>query len=228
MSVRRCIVLGIDAAWTAGNPSGVALVRGQGARWECLAVAPSYASFIASQPINWRVRPEGGPADIDALIAASVRIAGAAPDVIAIDMPLSIHPITARRAADNAIASAYGARGLGAHSPSVARPGPIADAMCAGFAAHGYALATSATPVRTPRVMIEVSARSGDRPGRRELSGALQARADPPSTGLRGPRSLEGVRSSPDGRAYAGRLGRGSPVAPCGSRPAAHSAGQAL
>ena len=40
-------ILGIDAAWTAHEPSGVALVRFDGGSWRCVAVAPCYASFIA-------------------------------------------------------------------------------------------------------------------------------------------------------------------------------------
>jgi predicted RNase H-like nuclease len=154
-STRTRVVLGIDAAWTAARPSGVALVRGRGDVWQCLAVAPSYASFLASS-VDWTARPQPGVPDCDGLIAAAVRIAGAPPDVIAIDMPLSTRPITSRRVADNAISSAFGARGLGAHSPSAVRPGPIADAMRDGFAALGYSLACASTPVGTRRVMIEV------------------------------------------------------------------------
>jgi predicted RNase H-like nuclease len=150
------IVLGIDAAWTSTQPSGVALVRSRGRRWQCLAVAPSYASFCAEAAIDWRTRPRGEPPDPAALHAAAIRLAGAPPDVIAIDMPLAARPITARRAADNAIASAYATRGLGAHSPSPDRPGPIAYAMCRGFASLGYRVATATTPPGTPRVLIEV------------------------------------------------------------------------
>ena len=40
-------VLGIDAAWTAREPSGVALVQRQASPWRCIAVAPSYAAFTA-------------------------------------------------------------------------------------------------------------------------------------------------------------------------------------
>ena len=71
-------------------------------------------------------------------------------------MPLAPYAITARRAADNAIASAYASRGLGAHSPSPDRPGPIADDMRAGFAALGYRVAGTTTPPGAPGVMIEV------------------------------------------------------------------------
>ena len=39
-------VLGIDAAWTAHNPSGVALVQRAAEGWQCLALAPSYEAFL--------------------------------------------------------------------------------------------------------------------------------------------------------------------------------------
>jgi len=150
------VVLGIDAAWTADNPSGVALVRSRGSRWECVRLAPSYASFLAESRVDFRERPSGGLPDPAALHAACVRLAGAAPDVIAIDMPLAMRPIVARRAADNAIASAYAARGLGAHSPSPERPGPVAAAMCRGFGRLGYRVAGTRVAAGTPGVMIEV------------------------------------------------------------------------
>ncbi len=153
------IVLGIDAAWTAGQPSGVAVLKRQRGGWHCLALAPSYASFVAlahGRRVDWRARPAAAVAECDALLAATKRLAGALPDVIAVDMPLATTPIIARRAADNAIASAYASRGLGAHSPSELRPGPIADAMWRGFSTCGYSLATAATPPGTRGVMIEV------------------------------------------------------------------------
>jgi predicted RNase H-like nuclease len=154
MAEPQSIVLGIDAAWTAKQPSGVALVCSRGTSWQCLALAPSYASF--GTQVDWKQRPVGGVLDGSALLAACVRIAGALPDVIAIDMPLSTRAITCRRVADNAIASAYGARGLGTHSPNATRPGAIARAMYEGFAAHGYTLACTTTPAGTRRVMLEV------------------------------------------------------------------------
>ena len=40
-------VLGIDAAWTAHNPSGVALVQRAAEEWRCLSLAPSYNAFLA-------------------------------------------------------------------------------------------------------------------------------------------------------------------------------------
>ena len=142
------IILGIDAAWTAAQPSGVALVVDR----RCVRLAPSYESFVAGV-VDWRVKPRGGPADCDALIETVSAIAGAPPDVIAVDMPLATKPIVARRAADNAIASAFARFGLGVHTPNPERPGPIADGMYAGFAARGYRLACKR---RIPKAMIEV------------------------------------------------------------------------
>ncbi len=156
---RRVIVLGIDAAWTAGQPSGVAVIQRRRGLWQCLALAPSYPSFVGlahGTPVDWRARPTPAVPECDVLLAATKRIAGAVPDVIAVDMPLATTPIVARRAADNAIASAYASRGLGAHSPSETRPGPIADAMWRGFSTCGYSLATAATRPGTRGVMIEV------------------------------------------------------------------------
>ena len=152
------VVLGIDAAWTAGQPSGVALVRSRGRAWSCVALAPSYESFLtlaAGSSVDWRARPRGGPPDCDALLAAATSLAGAPPDVIAIDMPLATGRITGRRAADNAISSAYASRGLGVHTPNEQRPGPIADAMRVGFGRHGYRVAHARTVPGTPRVLIE-------------------------------------------------------------------------
>jgi len=40
-------ILGIDAAWTAGQPSGVALVSGRDGSWGVEAVAASYEDFEA-------------------------------------------------------------------------------------------------------------------------------------------------------------------------------------
>ena len=189
------IVLGIDAAWTVTQPSGVALVRRDGTRWRCLALAPSYDAFVRSAHIDaraietragvdarartggapagfvdWRARPPGGAPNCDALIAACIAIAGAPPDAIAIDMPLAKQPIVARRAADNSISSAFGRFGLGAHSPNPDRPGPIAEQMRRGFEAHGYELAVAPSPATTrARGAADMPARLAVRPPRAML-----------------------------------------------------------
>ena len=39
-------ILGIDAASTTAEPSGVALIAKHGNGWRCVALAPSYDTFI--------------------------------------------------------------------------------------------------------------------------------------------------------------------------------------
>ncbi len=56
-------VLGIDAAWTAREPSGVALVRKNQGRWQVLGVQPSYNAFIQAaenQPFDWKIKSVPG------------------------------------------------------------------------------------------------------------------------------------------------------------------------
>lgn len=126
-------MLGIDAAWTAHNASGVALVAEQGRGWRLVAAHASYAGFTGGG---------GMEADVPALLATAQRLCGARVDVIAVDMPLSLKPIAGRRASDIGVSSAYGARKCATHSPSAERPGLISDRLRAGFAAAGYGLMT--------------------------------------------------------------------------------------
>ncbi|GAA0195458.1 putative RNase H-like nuclease [Brevundimonas nasdae] len=138
------VVLGIDAAWTVREPSGVALISKSGSRWRLLGAAPSYETFIAlagsANPSN--DRPRGSEPDPSELLSAVARIADVEVDLIAVDMPLSRLPITGRREADNAVSRVYGARKCGTHTPSVVRPGPISDRLRKGFEGAGYLLST--------------------------------------------------------------------------------------
>jgi predicted RNase H-like nuclease len=141
-------VLGIDAAWTAHQPSGVALLQEQGQRWHCLAVAPSYASFLAcagGHPVDWEARHCGSRPDMAALLSASARLAGQPVDLIAIDMPLSTEPISGRRPADQQVSSQYGSQGCAVHSPTTARPGALANDLRAELEQLGYPLQTTTT-----------------------------------------------------------------------------------
>jgi predicted RNase H-like nuclease len=133
-------VLGIDAAWTETNASGLALAAETSAGWELVAVAPSYQSFISDS---------GGrcvdsiPKAPDLLEACQNRL-GRPVNIVAIDMPLSNKPIIGRRAADDAVSRAYGGRKCGTHTPSSKRPGKISDNLRKGFALAGYPLLTTA------------------------------------------------------------------------------------
>lgn len=152
-------VLGVDAAWTDGEPSGVALFVERSGAWVCESVAPSYESFlaVAGRGADWAgLRVRGSAPDPRALLDASRRIApGAQVQVVALDLPLAVGPIIRRRAADDAVSRAFGARGCGVHSPSPARPGRLSDAVRRGFRREGFHLATTALP-RTGPALLEV------------------------------------------------------------------------
>ncbi len=140
-------VLGIDAAWTVGQPSGVALVVETAGGWRCRQLAPSYQQFCQHEPVDWDLIPTPSAPDIPALLRAVKRLEPAAElSVIAVDMPLSMEPIRGRRWADNAVSRAFGARGCAVHSPSAIRPGPIADSMRAELA-PAFPLATRSAAV---------------------------------------------------------------------------------
>lgn len=157
--MRSKIVLGIDAAWGGREPSGVALVRGNNANWTCLAVAPSYEAFIghaSGVQLDWSLKPRGGRPNVPKIIEAAAALAGEQPDLVCVDMPLSLLPIQSRRAADDAVSRLYGRFWCSAHSPSSVRPGSISDEMRSEFEALGYTLATCASEVGgTPR-LVEV------------------------------------------------------------------------
>ena len=153
-------ILAIDAAWTAEQPSGVALVRLQGSRWRCIALAPCYRSFIETATdiaTDWSVsRFPGGEPDIPRLLEAAERLAGRSVDLVTIDMPLARTPFTTRRPADTAVSREFGSRWCAAHSPTRTRPGPLGARISEALYAAGYELATTATPSPGGRQFLEV------------------------------------------------------------------------
>ena len=147
-------VLGIDAAWTAKEPSGVAVIADDGSGWSLRTAASSYLDFVEPRdPDLGPTRPRGSIADVAALLSFSHRLLGHPVDIVAVDMPLSLEPITTRRVSDNQVSSAYGARQCGTHTPNAVRPGPISDNLRQDFETLGYHLAT--TDVKVPG-LIEV------------------------------------------------------------------------
>ena len=153
-------VLGIDAAWTEREPTGVALISDDGDGWRCVALAPSYEAFIGLASgflVDWDAPMRGAMPEPAVLLNAASRLLGGQPvDVVAVDMPVSMAPITARRAADSAVAREFGGRGCGTHSPSAERPGPVSARLSDGFAEQGYPLATATTPAGAAPCLIEV------------------------------------------------------------------------
>ncbi len=153
------LVLGIDAAWTTGQPSGVALLDAAASGAMCLVAAPSYAAFLAQANglgIDWQAVQTGGEAPLAELLAASERLAGRAVDVIAVDMPVSRQLIAGRRGADQAVSREFGGRWCAAHTPNSRRPGPVGERLSAACLSLGYPVASTATAPATPERLLEV------------------------------------------------------------------------
>ena len=137
-------MLGIDAAWTGTQPSGVALAAEIDDCWTLLAAAPSFRDFVITLDRTTipTIQSNGSKIDAKALLDVVEALAGRRPDLVAVDMPLAHTPIIARRSSDDAVSRLYGAKWCGTHTPSAARPGPIGAALADAFAAEGFRLAT--------------------------------------------------------------------------------------
>jgi predicted RNase H-like nuclease len=154
------LVLGIDAAWTATEPSGVALVVTQNGTPSCLAVAPSYAEFSAQAAggaTGWSAAGFAGCLpDIAHLLAAARRIAGQPVDLVAIDMPVSKQSFCSRRPADDHVSQEFGSRWCAAHTPSAARPGRLGLDLTAAFLQEGYGVQAAGDAWSGTQGLIEV------------------------------------------------------------------------
>lgn len=153
-------ILAIDAAWTGLQPSGVALVQSDGSVWRCLAIAPSYRSFIALARgirVDWNQTVFHGdvPAP-EALLKAAQDLANSNIDLVAVDMPLSRLPIDRRRQADNVISTEFGGRWCSAHTPNANRPGQIGIDLMNGFFNNGFILTTEPNEDLYQSRLIEV------------------------------------------------------------------------
>ena len=139
-------VLGIDAAWTTHNPSGVALIRtDSNGRWKFVAVAPSYDAFIKladGNNVQWDMKPKAGAPEPKHLLEAAKKLLGGEKvTVVSVDMPLSYEPITQRRKSDKLISQGFGGKKCGTHSPNEDRPGKISDQLRKCLDGLGYPLA---------------------------------------------------------------------------------------
>jgi predicted RNase H-like nuclease len=148
-------VLGIDAAWTSTQPSGVALAIELSSGWRMLAAASSYQRFhaLADEGLSEEQHPSGGLPDAPMLLASASRLGGGSVELVAIDMPLARLPIVGRRTSDDAVSRAYGGRKCGTHTPSAVRPGRMSDHVRESFERAGYLLQTDA---ERPVGLIEV------------------------------------------------------------------------
>ncbi|MFD0738371.1 DUF429 domain-containing protein [Lysobacter koreensis] len=152
-------VLGIDAAWSTTQPSGVALVVEHDAGWSCGAVAPSYEEFIAiaeGTAVKWGEKTRRGSVpDVQGLLEAAESLAGAPVDLVAVDMPLARSAFETRRPADNEVSKEFGARLCATHSPTATRPGQLGRELTQQLADAGLSLATSSM-LSPQRSFIEV------------------------------------------------------------------------
>jgi predicted RNase H-like nuclease len=136
-------VLGIDAAWTSGNPSGVALIEKSttAGQWTCISAAPSLALFSSAVGLPLPPTPT-----LQSLLSNAVTASGMLTRqplrIIAIDLPLSYVPITGRRPCDDSVSRRFGRNGCSSHTPSSLRPGVISGVYLNTFSAAGFQLAT--------------------------------------------------------------------------------------
>jgi predicted RNase H-like nuclease len=144
--------LGIDAAWTTTEPSGVAYACEIDGRWRLLAAESSYERFRARSAGLEPPPPRGEPPDVAGLLDACRRLGGGAPDLVAVDMPLALTPIIGRRASDLEISRRFGAAKAATHSPSALRPGALADGLREDFGREGFPLCTKGR-LHTPGLM---------------------------------------------------------------------------
>lgn len=136
-------VLGIDAAWSPDNPSGVALIKNETGRWECVAVAPSYDAFIGivqCRPVRWD--DELLPV-VEDLLTAAHRLLGEPVTVVAVDMPLSTEQINELREADRRINKRFRPKGCGVLTPTADSPGTLSDQLRQSLDQLGYRLAVN-------------------------------------------------------------------------------------
>lgn len=118
-------ILGVDAAWTAKEPSGVALLEvGAAEKPRLLKYARSYEEFLSET--DWNLPAKGSEPDFDKLFEFC-NSNGWDVNVIALDIPLSLKRITGRRVCDNLISKHYGKYNASTHSPNTDRPGPVSE-----------------------------------------------------------------------------------------------------
>ena len=153
-------ILGIDAAWTEHEPSGVALIQGEDENWNVLCMAPSYDSFVACSQgasVDWNTpRFSGSYPNVTQLVNAARNMAAADISVVALDIPIANAEFDSRRAADSAISKEFGSRGCAAHSPNAVRPGPLAQSITSQLNDEGVRLATTTEPQPDGLCAIEV------------------------------------------------------------------------
>jgi predicted RNase H-like nuclease len=130
-------ILGVDAAWTFHNPSGVALLEvNAGAKPQLVHLARSYSEFLQDE-ICWEAPAKITPPQLSKLLEYCQTHYGDV-QVLALDIPLGPQPVRSCREADRAVTRQYGGRGASVHSPTPERPGPVADLLYQQLTEAGF------------------------------------------------------------------------------------------
>ncbi len=130
-------ILGVDAAWTEKEPTGVALLSiNNDNSIQAVKIARSYEEFSKGR-ISWDNSVTGSKPDFPRLLCYC-RNNEWVIDLIALDIPLSPERIIVRRECDRLISRHYGKYGASTHSPSEIRPGPISEAIFKQLSEAGY------------------------------------------------------------------------------------------
>ena len=148
-------ILGVDAAWTAHNCSGVSLVHlapEQPPR--VTKMARSYHEFLGRDTPDWEEKPEPSEPLLTELLQHCQR-RGYDVQVVALDIPLAPQPVRGYREADRALTRAYSRRGAPVHSPTPVRPGHISDLIYEQLTRTGFKWAGGQAVVGQPS-FIEV------------------------------------------------------------------------
>ncbi len=147
-------ILGVDAAWTFHNPSGVALLEvNAGARPQLVPLARSYSEFLQGE-ICWDEPAKVSPPQLPKLLEYCQTHYGNV-QVVALDIPIGPQPVRSYREADRAVTRKYGGRGASVHSPTPERPGIVADLLYQQLTEAGFRWA-GLSPVTNRPSFLEV------------------------------------------------------------------------
>lgn len=129
--------LGIDAAWTNKQPSGVCLLKSIGEnQCEIIRLGRSYTEFESGR-IDWNQKVANPIANLSEVLRTCSYL-DALPDCIAVDMPIASYHIKSRRECETAISKEYGRKGASTHNPNENRPGLISVELYNCMTENGY------------------------------------------------------------------------------------------
>lgn len=146
--------LGIDAAWTNKQPSGVCLLKNlDGNQCELLRLGRSYTEFESGR-IEWNQKVINSSTSLNEVLNACSYL-DALPDCIAVDMPIASYHIKSRRECETAISKEYGRKGASTHNPNENRPGSISVELYNCMTENGYLWMTNGM-THASKSLIEV------------------------------------------------------------------------